>query len=226
MKEDLSALVFDAYGTLFDVHSVVAECELLFPGQGRELSELWRSKQLQYSWLRSMMGTYENFWQITGDALEFACRSLGLAYSRERRDHLVNQYLTLEPFPEVPAALQALHKRYRLAILSNGAPDMLQQVATHAKVAGELDAIWSVDELKIYKPDLRVYEIATRKFALPREQIGFVSSNPFDVCGAGNFGFHTIWVHRHPAPFDLMGVQPDIEIRSLSDLLGNGGMGQ
>lgn len=217
-NDNISALVFDAYGTLFDVHSVVVECDALFPGRGRELSELWRSKQLQYSWLRTLMGTYVDFWQITGDALEFACCTLGVPFSSRTREHLLGRYLTLAAFPEVPAALRALHKKYRLAILSNGAPDMLRAVASNSGVAEEFDAIWSVDELKVYKPDRRVYEIAVREFGLGRDGIGFVSSNPFDVSGAKNYGFYTIWIHRHPAPFDILGVQPDLEINSLSEL--------
>ncbi len=215
----LSALVFDAYGTLFDVHSVAAECESLFAGRGAALSELWRAKQLQYTWLRSLMGRYADFWQITGDALAYACRALELACSDDMRERLLNQYLRLDAFPEGPAALRALAARHTLAILSNGTSHMLEAVAEHCGVRDTFSAILSVDAVHVYKPDPRAYELAVHALNVPREAIGFVSSNPFDVAGAKTFGLYTVWIHRHAAPFDVLGASPDLEINNLNELL-------
>ncbi len=215
----IKGLVFDAYGTLFDINSLTAECEVIFPGHGRTLSELWRSKQLQYTWLRSLMVDYLDFWQVTGDALEFACRASGLTCSDAALEHLLDQYLTLDTFTEVPEALRVLHKSYKLAILSNGTARMLEMVAQGARVRDEFDSILSVDSVRVYKPDPRAYEIATRVLKLQRSEIGFVSSNPFDVVGGKRFGFYSIWLQRNPVPFEVLGVEPDLEIKHLTELV-------
>ena len=214
----LKALVFDAYGTLFDVHSVIARCEALWPGQGAALSHLWRAKQLEYSWLRSLMGRYVDFETITADALRYACKALDLACDDTRLHDLMEAYRNLDTFPEVPDVISALQGRKR-AILSNGSPDMLNAVVRHSGLEASLDVVLSVDSLKIYKPDPRVYQLAVETLAFDREGIGFVSSNCWDACGARNFGFQSFWINRPGNPVDELGAMPDRVLSNLSDLL-------
>jgi len=214
----LKALVFDAYGTLFDVHSVIARCEALWPGQGAALSHLWRAKQLEYSWLRSLMGRYVDFETITADALRYACDVLGLACDDARTQNLMQAYRNLATFPEVANVMRALQGRKR-AILSNGSPDMLNAVVRHSGLEASLDAVLSVDALRIYKPDPRVYQLAVDALGVDRDEIGFVSSNGWDACGARNFGFQTFWINRAGTPVDVLGAVPDRVLTKLSDLL-------
>ncbi len=215
---NVEALVFDAYGTLFDVHSVISQCETLWPGRGTAVSHLWRTKQLEYSWLRSLMGRYVDFETITADALRHACNSLDLACDAARTRSLVEAYRNLKPFPEVADAMKALQGRKR-AILSNGSPDMLNALVRNSGLAASLDAVLSVDILKVYKPDPRVYQLAVDALAVDRERIGFVSSNCWDACGARNFGFQVFWINRAGNPVDYLGVAPDRILTKLSDML-------
>ena len=210
----LAALVFDAYGTLYDVHSVVRRCESFFPGKGAALSQLWRAKQLEYTWQRSLMKRYLPFSTVTREALAFACEALSLELSVARMEALMAEYLELAPYPEVPAALERL--KVRKAILSNGSPDMLEPVVKNSGL--ELDAVLSVDELKIFKPAPEVYELAVRRLRARKETIGFVSSNCWDALGAKSFGFTVYWVNRSGAPLDRLGFRPDRTIASLSEL--------
>ena len=217
----LDALVFDAYGTLFNVHSVIAVCEELFPGKGQALSQLWRSKQLEYSWLRSLTGRYVDFDQVTADALRHACHALGLAYAEPVREELNRAYRTLQPFEDAPAALRALDAmtpRPRLAILSNGAPDMLNAVVEHNHLDSMLDEVLSVDAVGIYKPDPRVYQLAADRLRIAAGRMGFVSSNGWDAAGAKAFGFTVFWVNRANGPLEELGVAPDHVLTSLSEL--------
>jgi len=213
----IKALVFDAYGTLFDVRSVLARCEEVFPGHGANLTTLWRTKQLEYTWLRSLMGKYEDFWQITQDGLVFACRSLGLAPTHAKIDHLMQAYLTLSPFPEIPAALKAL-STVPCSILSNGSPKMLNGVVRNAGLAWRFQHVLSVDKVRIYKPHPTVYQLAEIHCGIHREEIGFVSSNAWDVAGGKAFGFQAIWLNRQNAPAEVLGVQPDRIIHSAMEL--------
>jgi len=216
----LTALAFDAYGTLFDVMSVTARCEALYPGQGSELARRWRLKQLQYSWLRSLMGRYADFWQITEAGLVHAAASLDLAVSPEIRRQLMAEYLALDVFPDVKPGLEALNARHvRLAVLSNGAPAMLVAVVTHAGLDGLFEAVVSVDEVGIYKPSPLVYQQLGRRLDLDLSRIGFVSSNSWDIQGAAAAGLHTIWLCRDgaEAPDDL-GFLPGQVIRRLDEL--------
>jgi len=217
MSKRIKAVVFDAYGTLFDVHSVIAACEQNFPGQGAALSGLWRAKQLEYTWLRSLMGRYEDFWNVTESGLVFACKNLGLSCPPATRAQLMDGYLNLKSFSEVPRALSALSD-YTLAILSNGSPRMLQAAVKSAGLEGVFAHVMSVDEVKIYKPDPRVYQLAPRKLKVARTAIGFVSSNFWDVAGARAFGFWTCWVNRSGAPPDELGLSPDATVKTLTDL--------
>jgi 2-haloacid dehalogenase len=217
-SQKFEALVFDAYGTLFDVDSVTGACEEVVPGRGEALCRLWRSKQLQYTWLCSLMGRYEDFWDLTGRALGFACAALGLDPAEAARGRLAEGYLRLEPYPEVPQALRSLAGR-PLAILSNGTPGMLQALLEHAGLADAFSAVLSADAVGTYKPSPRVYELAPLRLGIDRGRIGFVSSNSFDVIGAAAYGFRTIWVNRSAAPLDPLGQPPPLTVADLADLV-------
>ena len=215
----LKALVFDVYGTLFDVHSVIALCEQLWPGKGAALSQLWRTKQLEYTWQRSLMRRYEDFGRVTGSGLRYACSALGLPLDEERRRTLADAYLKLSTFPEVRDALAELKTlKLRLAILSNGSPAMLRPVVSNAGLGGLIATVISVDQRKTYKPAPTVYRLAVEKLRTPKTAIGFVSSNCWDACGAKSFGFLTFWINRSGAPVDELGAAPDYTIRSLGEL--------
>ncbi|HET9734022.1 MAG TPA: haloacid dehalogenase type II [Burkholderiales bacterium] len=211
----LKALVFDAYGTLFDVHSVVRRSEQFWPGKGAALSQLWRTKQLEYTWQRSLMRRYVPFSQVTREALEYACATLGLQLDATRADGLMQEYLRLATYPEVPAALSAM--RVRKAILSNGSPDMLEPLVKHSGLA--LDAVLSVDAVKIFKPAPEVYQLAVDRLGLPKDDIGFVSSNCWDALGAKSFGFRVYWINRLKAPVDALGFQPDRIVQGAHEVL-------
>jgi 2-haloacid dehalogenase len=219
MTSAIQALAFDAYGTLFDVHSVISTCNQVFPDKGPALSQLWRAKQLEYTWLRSLMSRYEDFWQVTESALMFACRSLGLSCPPATRHKLMDAYLRLDPYPEVRQALESL-SRYKLAILSNGSPRMLAAVVDSAGLRGVFANVISVDEVKIFKPSPRVYELAPRHLKVPEEAIGFISSNFWDIAGAKSFGLWTCWINRSKAPEEELGLRPDAIISSLAELEG------
>jgi 2-haloacid dehalogenase len=195
--ERLKALVFDAYGTLFDVFSVTALCEELFPGQGNALAGLWRVKQLQYSLLRSLMGRHRNFWQLTEDGLVYASKSLKLELTAEKRTQLMEAYLRLTAFPDVRPGLERLkHQGLRLAILSNGEPRMLEAAARNAGILDLLDRILSVEDVGIFKPSPRVYRLGPERLKVSRRELGFVSSNSWDVAGAASAGLATFWIQR------------------------------
>jgi 2-haloacid dehalogenase len=214
----VKALVFDAYGTLFDVRSVRSRCEEVFPGHGSELTGLWRTKQLEYTWLRSLMGKYEDFWQITQDGLVFACRSLGLVPSQDQITYLMQAYLTLSPFPEIAAALDALGS-LPCSILSNGTRKMLDSVVDNAGLKGRFQHVLSVDEVRTFKPSPVVYQLAETRLGVRREEIGFVSSNAWDVAGGKAFGFQAFWLNRQNAPAEVLGCEADRVIRTGTELV-------
>jgi 2-haloacid dehalogenase len=211
------AFVFDAYGTLFNIGSLATRCEEIFPGKGAALNTLWRSKQLEYTWLRSLMGRYEDFWLVSGSSLQYACAALSLTPNRAQLEHILNGYRSIAPYDETVTALANL-KRYRRAILSNGSPAMLAAAVTNAGLDGQFEAVISVDEAKIYKPHPSVYELALQKLSLPKSQIAFVSANGWDVAGAKAFGFYVFWINRNDAPIEELGVKPDGIIKSLTEL--------
>ena len=210
----IDAFVFDAYGTLFDVHSVMQRCESWWPGKGAALSQAWRAKQLEYTWQRSLMQRYQPFSAVTRDALAWACESLGLALDENKAKSLMAEYLRLSTFPDVPAALERLKRRQ--AILSNGSPDMLVPLVKNSGL--KFDAVLSVDEVKIFKPAPEVYELAVKKLSVPKDRIGFVSSNCWDALGAKSFGFTAYWINRAGAPLDRLGFTPDAILKSLGNL--------
>jgi len=217
----IDAFVFDAYGTLFDVHSVMQRCESWWPGKGAALSQAWRAKQLEYTWQRSLMQRYQPFSAVTRDALAWACESLGLALDENKAKSLMDEYLRLSTFPDVPAALARLRRNQanlsvRQAILSNGSPDMLVPLVKNSGL--KFDAVLSVDEVKIFKPAPEVYELAVKKLGVPKDRIGFVSSNCWDALGAKSFGFTAYWINRAGAPVDRLGFTPDAILKSLGNL--------
>jgi len=209
------AMVFDAYGTLFDVHSVAARCEQCWPGKGTPLSQLWRAKQLEYTWQRSLMQRYAPFSAVTREALAYACEALGLELDRAREASLMQEYLRLATYPDVAVTLKKLGGKQ--AILSNGSPDMLLPLVEHSGL--RFDAVISVDELKIYKPAPRVYELAVKKLRTEKSKIGFVSSNCWDAMGAKSYGFTVYWINRAGAPLDRLGFRPDAILGSLNEVL-------
>ena len=217
MAEPIHAVVFDAYGTLFDVHSVIRRCEQVFRGRGETLSRLWRSKQLEYTWLRSLMGRYQDFESVTRAALNYACRSLDLPLADGTAVSLMDEYRRLEPYSEVPAALHSLRGR-RLAILSNGSPAMLETMVRNASLAPVFDAVLSVDALRVFKPHPSVYQLAVDRLGAKPEDIAFVSSNYWDAAGATSFGFRTFWLNRTGTQPDELGYAPHRSLRRLDEL--------
>jgi 2-haloacid dehalogenase len=212
----VGAFLFDAYGTLFDVHSVIAECRRV-SAEAEALSQLWRSKQLEYTWLRALMGRYEDFWSVTEAALRFATRRLNLRLDPAQHTRLLEAYLRLDAYPEVPKMVEAL-RGTPLAILSNGSPRMLQAVVEHTGLGPHLAYVLSADEVRTYKPSPAVYALGPKHLGVPKEQIVFVSSNSFDVVGARAFGFRVCWVNRAGAPLDELGVVPDATVSRLDEM--------
>ena len=213
------AFVFDAYGTLFDVHSVV-EAGRAVTGDPQALSMLWRQKQLEYTWLRSLMGRYEDFWAVTEAALRFSLERLGIVAGEDAIRRLMEAYLSLATFPEVEAALAGMAGT-PLGILSNGSPAMLAAAVRSSGLEGRLAHVLSVDAVRTYKPSRAVYELGTRAFALPAGDILFVSSNGWDVAGAKAFGYRTCWCNRLGGPREKLGVTPDLEVTRLDQILPN-----
>jgi 2-haloacid dehalogenase len=217
--EGIRACVFDAYGTLFDVHAAVAALRPRLGAPAEALSQLWRAKQLEYTWLRSLMGRHADFWQVTGDALDYSLERTGV--DAALRAPLLQAYLTLQAYPEAADVLQRLRAAgRRLAILSNGAPAMLAAAVDNAGIGALLDAVLSVEEVGVYKPDPRVYRLAVERLAVPAEQIAFLSSNAWDVHGAAAFGLRPVWVNRLAAPPERLPGSAEHELRDLSGLPG------
>jgi 2-haloacid dehalogenase len=217
MVRSVRALVFDAYGTLFDPFAVKTRAEELFPGNGAALSQLWRAKQLEYSWLRTLMGRYENFWKITEDALVFSCRTLKLSCDEHQRKQLMQVYLVLPAFPDVKPTLEKLSS-LSLSILSNGTPEMLSPLVAANNMGHFFRNIFSVDALRMYKPRPEVYQHAVASLGVPKEAIGFISSNYWDIAGATSFGFRTYWLNRQSVVPDELGVTPTATLPNLAEL--------
>ncbi|HEX7065901.1 MAG TPA: haloacid dehalogenase type II [Bacillales bacterium] len=218
MKFDtVKAIVFDAYGTLFDVHSVKKKCRSVFPERGGEISQIWRGKQLEYSNLRSLMGRYRPFSQVTREALRFACKDLGLSLDQGKEEVLMEAYLGLAPYEEVGEVLAKLKGKH-LAILSNGSHDMLDPLVEKNHFDHYLDQVISVDDVKQFKPTPAAYSCVLDNFPVKREEVLFLSSNPWDISGANNFGFHTAWVNRQNDTMDQMGFNPDTVVHDLKSL--------
>ena len=210
------AFVFDAYGTLFDVHSVVAALQVV-TAEAEAVSLQWRAKQLEYTWLRSLMGSYADFWAVTDEALRFALKRFGIRATPDQHAALREAYLHLSAYPEIPGTLAALAPRPCL-ILSNGSPRMLEAAVASSGLAGQFTHLLSADLVKVYKPDPRVYALACNALGLPKEAIVFVSSNSFDVMGAKAYGFQVAWVNRTNTQADELGLAADIVLSRLDEL--------
>jgi 2-haloacid dehalogenase len=216
----IKAIAFDAYGTLFDVYSVGALAEEIFPGSGARLAELWRDRQIDYTRLRTLSGRYADFGQITGDALDFACKRLGLPLGTTDRERLMGQYARLAAFPETLAALRQLRAMgLPLAILSNGTPGMIATAVSAAGMDGLFAHILSADSVRRYKTAAEVYQLGPDACGCPPAEILFVSSNGWDACGATWFGYTAFWVNRAGLPLERLGVTPAAQGRSLSDVV-------
>ena len=208
--------VFDAYGTLFDFNSAVARHRDAIGPKADARSEMWRTKQVQYTWLRNSMSTYAPFWQVTGEALDNCLATFGIA-DKGVREKLMGAYLALDPFPEVPAMLERLKRAgKRLAILSNGNPDMLDPMVKASGLAAYFEAVISVDDAKIFKVDPKTYELVKKRTGVTSDKVCFLSSNCWDAHGAAQFGFHTLWVNRGGLPEDILPGKIVAQIKDLS----------
>jgi 2-haloacid dehalogenase len=216
--EGIKACVFDAYGTLFDFATAAGKCRDVLGDDIDRLTALWRDKQLQYTWLRAIQERHVDFWQVTGDALDFALETLGID-KPGLRDRLMELYLTLDPFPDVPDVLKRLKANgMRTAILSNGSPKMLDDVVRAAKLETLLDAVLSVEEVRVFKPNADVYQLAVERLGIPAASISFQSSNAWDAYAASAFGMKVVWCNRYGQRAERLPGQPDREIRSLAEL--------
>ena len=214
-----AAIVFDAYGTLFNIASLDAKLVQFFGSDAKDLANLWRKKQLEYTWLRSMMQRYKDFISITEDALLFASRQLGLKFTDEVKQDLLRTYHQLKVYPEVPEALERLSKSFELAILSNGNLELLQSGTKHNGIAKYFKALFSVDRIRQYKPMPFVYQLAVDGLQIPKSNILFVSSNTWDVAGAKSFGMQVAWIKRRPgAVTEELGFTPNLIIEDLMQL--------
>lgn len=216
----IQAIIFDAYGTLFDVYSISVLAERLFPEHGRALAELWRDKQIEYTRLRTLSDTYKPFWEVTQDALVFSCNKLKLDLSLDAQTQLMGQYAKLTAFPESLAVLQALKAQgFKLAILSNGNPDMLDAAVQAGGMHGLFTQVLSAHSVKKFKTAPETYQLGPDQLGVAARDSLFVSSNGWDVCGAAWFGYRTFWVNRNALPKEELGITPNAEGRSLNDLL-------
>lgn len=220
MQAPIGAVVFDAYGTLFDVYSVGLLAEQLFPGKGEALTRMWRDRQIDYTRLRTLSNRYQPFDVVTRDALRWTAQALGLALSDEAEKRLMQQYARLTAHADALDALQALKRMgRRMAILSNGTPAMLDAAIQHAGMSGLFDHVLSVDAVKHYKTAAAAYQLGPDGFGLPAREMLFVSSNGWDACGATWFGYTTIWINRSGLPAERLGVTPDATGTSLADVV-------
>jgi 2-haloacid dehalogenase len=216
----IKALAFDAYGTLFDVFSVTALCEQLYPGKGNQLAQIWRAKQLQYSLMRSLMGRHRDFWGLTEDGLVWATKNLQLDLTTDKKKQLMEAYLSLAAFPDVKPGLEALKTQgIKLAILSNGEPKMLEAAAKSAGIRDLLDDVISVEEVKIFKVSPRVYNLASERLKVTNAELGFISANSWDINGAASAGLNTFWIQRSAAEVpEELGFQATAVVKAITDL--------
>ena len=212
------AIVFDAYGTLFDVNSAAEKCKEKIGGQWETFANYWRTTQLEYTWLRSLMKKHKDFWQITEDSLDKSM--LTFKIDKSMRNELLNLYKELSTFPEVKSVLEELKKKsIKLAILSNGTPSLLSNLVKNSNLENLFDDVFSIEEVKIYKPDPKVYDIPINKYKVKKEEITFLSANTWDVSGGGNYGYNAIWVNRSNNVFDKLDYTPKYEVKNLKELL-------
>ena len=218
--KNIKAIIFDAYGTLFDVNSAAEKCKDKIGDKWEGFANYWRTTQLEYTWLRSLMKRHKNFWQITEDSLDKSMKAYTIDNSM--RNELLDLYKILSPFNEVPEVLKSLKKKkLKLAILSNGTPDLLYQLVKSNNLENIFDDLFSIEEVGVYKPDSKVYDIPTKKYQIQKNEVAFLSANTWDVSGAGNYGYNSIWVNRSENIFDNLDYHPSLQIKNLKELLDN-----
>ena len=216
--KNIKAIIFDAYGTLFDINSAAEKCKEKIGDKWLDFANYWRTTQLEYTWLRSLMKRHKDFWQITQDSLDKSMKLYNI--DSLMREELLNLYKNLSPFPEVKETLNKLKEaNYKLAILSNGTPGLLNQLVKSNDLENMFDDIFSIEEVGIYKPDSKVYDIPIKKYRVQKNQIFFLSANTWDVSGAGNYGYNSVWVNRNNNIFDILDYKPSRKIKSLDQLL-------
>ena len=216
--KNIKAIIFDAYGTLFDVNSAAEKCKNKIGDKWEPFANFWRTTQLEYTWLRSLMGRHKNFWQITEDSLDKSMKVFEIESSL--KSELLNLYKVLSPFKEVQETLKILkEKNYKLAILSNGTPSLINELVKSNNLENFFDDIFSIESVEIYKPSSQVYDLPIKKYNIKKNEVAFLSSNTWDVSGGGNYGFEAIWVNRNSNIFDKLDYKPKIEIKDLSGLL-------
>ena len=212
------AIVFDAYGTLFDVNSAAERCKSKLGNKWESFANFWRTTQLEYTWLRSLMKKHKDFWQVTEDSLDKSMKVFNI--DNNLKNELLNLYKILSPYPEVKKVLTDLkEKKFKLAILSNGTPKLLEELVKNNNLNNLFDDLFSIEEVKIYKPDFRVYDLPIKKYNIKPNEIIFLSANTWDVSGGGNFGYNSIWVNRNKSHFDNLDYLPKNEIGNLTQLL-------
>ena len=212
------AIIFDAYGTLFDVNSAAEKSKNKIGDKWEAFANYWRTTQLEYTWLRSLMHRHKDFWQITEDSLDKSMKVFNI--NKDMRTELLNLYKKLSPFPEVKETLEKLKKKeMKLSILSNGTPELLNELVASNKLDKIFDDIFSIEEVGIYKPDSKVYDLPVNKYKIKPNEIIFLSANTWDVSGGGNYGYNSVWVNRNNAVFDNLDYKPFKEIKSLQQLL-------
>ena len=216
--KNIKAIIFDAYGTLFDVNSAAEKCKDKIGDKWKGFANFWRTTQLEYTWLRSLMKRHKNFWQITEDSLDKSMKTFNI--DSAMRNELLNLYKALSPFKEVPETLKKLKERnLRLAILSNGTPSLLTQLVKNNNIDNLFDDLFSIEEVGIYKPDAKVYDLPIKKYKIEKSQVAFLSANTWDVSGGGNYGYQSIWVNRNNNIFDNLDYKPIDHVKDLSELI-------
>ena len=215
--KNIKAIIFDAYGTLFDVNSAAEKCKDKIGDKWEDFANFWRTTQLEYTWLRSLMKRHEDFLQVTEGSLDESMKAFKIDPSM--KNELLNLYKVLSPFKEVPEALKTLkEKKFKLAILSNGTPSLLNELVRSNNLNDLFDDLFSIEEVGIYKPDSKVYDLPIKKYKIEKNEVAFLSANTWDVSGGGNYGFNSIWVNRNNSIFDNLDYKHQNEIKNLSEL--------
>ena len=216
--KNIKAIIFDAYGTLFDVNSAAEKCKDKIGDKWEGFANFWRTTQLEYTWLRSLMKRHKDFWQVTEDSLDKSMKVFDIDPSM--RNELLNLYKILSPYREVPGTLKALkEKKFKLAILSNGTPSLLDQLVKNNHLDNLFDDIFSIEQVGIYKPSSRVYDLPIQKYNINKSEVAFLSANTWDVSGGGNYGYQSIWVNRNNNIFDNLDFKPKYQITDLNELI-------
>ena len=216
--KNVKAIIFDAYGTLFDVNSAAEKCKDKIGDKWEPFANFWRTTQLEYTWLRSLMGRHKDFWQVTEDSLDKSMKAFNIDSSM--KNELLNLYKILSPYKEVSETLKTLkEKKFKLAILSNGTPSLLKELVRSNNLDNLFDDIFSIEEVGVYKPSSKVYDIPIKKYQIKKSEVAFLSANTWDVSGGGNYGYQSIWVNRNNNIFDNLDYEPKNQIKNLKDLL-------